>query len=116
MAYSLDSILRQARTIIQDQDKERYSDQQLLDGVNVALGEMKRIRPDILTLQATLSNFPYGPQQLNAGVSLPVDDMFIGPVVGFVSGWAELSDDEFTVDSRASQLLQRFQSQLLVGG
>jgi hypothetical protein len=116
MSFSLASVLRQVRTIIQDEDGERYTNQQLIDALNMAIAEMKRIRPDITSLHGTVTGYPFSVGDANDRVLLPVDDEYLAPVVGFISGWVELSDDEFTVDSRASQLLQRFQTQLVAGG
>lgn len=116
ISFTLDDTLYQARNMLHDVNKERYTDTHLLSCVNTAVGELKRIRPDIISLQGAISNYPYTMQNLGIGEKLPTDDMFYGPLISFVVGWAELIDDEFTVDNRAATLLARFTTQLTAGG
>lgn len=114
--FTLDDVVYQARNMLQDTLKERYTDQHILAGLNVAVSEIKRIRPDIIDLQGSVPSFPYSAQQLGTQVQIPVEDMYFGPLISFTVGWAELADDEFAVDNRAATLLGRFTTQLMVGG
>jgi hypothetical protein len=74
--------------------------------VSTAVGEARRIRPDLFI--ATLrDDVPvYTSTAMDAQVPMP--DMFFLPVVNFVAGRAELRDDQFTTDGRAVTLIQLF--------
>lgn len=114
--FTLEYTLKMARVLLQDAEKERYSDAELLDSLNMAITEMQRIRPDIPALFQPIQGFPWTTTSLNQGNLLPVDGKYFSPLVSFVTGWAELRDDEFATDNRAVTLLTRFQSQLTMGG
>ena len=101
---------------LHDSEKVRYTDLHLLAALNTAVGEIRRVRPDIADIQVDIPNFPYVGNSINDGTRVPVDDMYYGPIISFVVGWAELIDDEFTVDGRANTLLTRFTQQLVAGG
>lgn len=116
MAITLDQLAEQARFLLKDADKVRYPDDILAGALNVAITDMMRIRPDIVSLNGTITGFPYDGGSLSSGLALPVDDQFFGPLIAFVVGWVELVDDEFAVDNRAVTLLTRFQNQLVMGG
>ena len=116
MAFTIDTVVSRAREILQDAEKDRYADQRLVDGLNLAITDMMRIRPDIPSLQTTIPNFPYKAADLGQSVLVPFNQKYMSPVVAYVAGWVELADDEFAVDNRAVSLLMRFQTQLVVGG
>lgn len=111
MAKSVEQILSGARYILQDEVLPyRNSVNDLLSALNGGLYELKRIRPD-----AWLANFGIGqelPQYtdtpLDLAMVIPINPMFYQSLIYFVAGYAELKDDEYTVDSRASLLLKAF--------
>lgn len=122
MAKSIDDCLREARAIINDTDvPQRYDDALLLRILNTALREVYALRPD-----AFVGNFSSGVLSANTITDLveadleqdpetafPLDDrLFYSPVVLYVAGKAELSDDEFANDNRAMIVLAAFRSQL----
>ena len=111
MAKTVEKILSDARYILQDEViPYRNSVNDLLTALNSGLYELKRIRPD-----AWLSNLGIGvelPQYtddpLDLAMVIPINPMFYQSLIYFVSGYAELKDDEYTVDTRASLLLKAF--------
>lgn len=115
--------ITQARSILQDRiEPYRYTDEEMVEVLNLALANIKRLRPDAFagtfTTSTTPQFYPDGdpspsPGYLPLSDPWPVDEMFFSPTVVFLAGYAELRDDEFTVDSRAATLLQRFTGQLL---
>lgn len=123
MAKSIDDALREARSIINDEDEPfRYSNASLLRILNTALREVYSLRPD-----AFVGNFHSGVLSANDAVdyteddlevaptetAFPIDDrIFYSPVVLYVAGKAELSDDEFANDGRAMTILQAFRNNL----
>ena len=115
MAFTGQQIVDEARSLLQDQvTPYRYTDPQLLQAINISLYEIRRIRPD-----AFAGNFITGLTPLAAlGDPVPVDDIFFPPMIDFVTGYAELRDDEFVdgaadaTGGRAVALLERFAAKL----
>jgi hypothetical protein len=111
MAKTVEQILTDARYILQDEViPYRNSVRDLLTALNGGLYELKRIRPD-----AWLSNLGVGvelPQYtddpLDLAMVIPINPMFYQGLIYFVAGYAELKDDEYTVNSRAALLLKAF--------
>lgn len=111
MAKTVEKILSDARFILQDEViPYRNSVNDLLTALNSGLYELKRIRPD-----AWLSHLGIGvelPQYtdtpLDLAMVIPINPMFYQSLIYFISGYAELKDDEYTVDSRAGLLLKAF--------
>ena len=109
MATTYQQVVTRARRILQDEDPAnyRYPDDSLLDGVNDAMKEVRRIRPDLF---------------LNTGFEVPVatdlaqnvllEDQWFMALVYFTAGFQMLRDDEFSLDSRAVNLLNKGTSQL----
>ena len=116
MSFTINQFASTVRAIVQDVDGTRYPSSMLLGALNTALTELRRIRPDVLSIQEQIPHFPYTNMAADGNRELPVGDVFFGPLVSYVSGWLELSDDEFTTDGRAATLLARFTAQLTQGG
>jgi len=115
VSFAVVTIIDRARETLQDLEKDRYSDQRLLDALNMAISSMQRVRPDITALWDVIPDYPYSANNI-AGTLLPVSQQFLEPLVAFVIGWVEVSDDEFATDNRANTLLTRFTAQLMIGG
>jgi len=120
MAWTVDQVVNEARRILQDENATigyRYTDDHILTALNGGLGEVRRIRPDLFILTLDTDQLPtYVAADITAQTPLPIHDMYTMPLVAYISGWLELSDDEFTVDNRAVSLLTRFTQQLVMGG
>lgn len=97
-----------ARTLLMDEydGPYRYSDAQLVTGLNLAFFETKRVRADLL-IGKTLPNF-------TAANSDPVDmdEMYRVPLVYYMCGHAQMRDEEGNQDQRAAGFLQLFRSQM----
>ena len=119
---SIDDALFEARTIVNDtQQPYRNQNSTLIVYLNTALRLLYSLRPD-----AFIGDFSSGIITNNAvetyyttdlGLSpptpFPVDDrLFYAPVVSYIAGRIEISDDEFSEDSRAVQLMAAFKQQL----
>lgn len=124
MAKTVADALNDARALLQDTGADnnpvRYSQDDLVAYFNSALIELRRLRPD-----AFLALYDVVPGEVdipayNTGQDLtaeafPVDLQFFTPVVFFITGMAELRDDEFTVDGRAVTVMQQFEAKLTGG-
>lgn len=115
MAKTASDVINDARAILQDTDSQlyRYSTADLVSYLNTALLEAKRLRPDLFVsyIGEDVPSFTEG--TLNS--DFPIDEMYFSPIVFYVVGFAELRDDEFTVDARAATLMNQFTSKFRAG-
>lgn len=114
MARTVQDLITEARSYIQDTEagSYRYTDADLVNYLNNAILEIRRVRPDAFygayddpTPQFTTSTLTS---------NFPLDEQFFFPTAHFIAGSAALRDDEHTVDARAIGLLNSFTSKLLV--
>lgn len=115
MAKTYQTAITEAREILQDtQEPYRYGDPTLLNILNRALQELGRIRPDAFWTQFSVDDIVV--PEVTSGdleTAFPVPMQFYLPVVSFIVAWAEVIDDEFTVDGRAGTLLAQFKTQVM---
>ena len=116
MAKTYQSAITEAREILQDTDETgyRYSNDTLLNILNRGLQELARIRPDAFwdtfaTDDITVPEITTG--TLGDTFALPMQ--FFLPVTSFIVAWAEILDDEFTVDGRAGMLMNNFRQSVM---
>lgn len=126
MAKTLDDLVSEVRLMLKDRRAPfRYSDDDIVEGVNTALREVKRLRPDAYLKYVTQSEPAFLPIDLpdytTASLGLvpptafPIEEQFYNAVLYHVVGKIQLGDDEFAVDNRAMTLLAAFRQQLLGG-
>lgn len=106
-------IINDARVLLNDEanldgTQPRYTDPQLLNYSQQALVEARRIRPDLF-----LSNLTGAFPTYTADQTVPISADYIVPLVDYVVARAEMRDDEFAVDGRASGLFAKFKSGML---
>jgi hypothetical protein len=114
MARTVGQVVEAARAVLQDEMQPyRYSTVQLCGYVSEAVGEARRLRPDMFhrTFRNTIPF--YTANQVNE--PLPISDMYFAQVVNYTVGRAELREDQFASDNRAMSLLAAF-GVSLVGG
>lgn len=107
MARTVGQVVDAARAVLQDELQPfRYSTAQLCGFVSEAVGEARRLRPDMF--HRTFRNvIPYFNQN-HTTEYLPLPDMYFAQVVNYVAGRAEIRDDQFATDNRAMSLLAAF--------
>lgn len=118
MAKTYENLLTEAREFLQDADTPyRFSDTRLLNALNRGLQEIGRLRPDAFTslYDANSLNIPEivdddaaTAPQYDWETEFQIDMMFYNPLLSYVIGSIEVTDDEFTVDGRAMMLLRDF--------
>lgn len=119
MNLTIDDAIDEARRILGDTNTDvgyRYSQEMLVSALNSALLEARRLRPDLFRSSYGSGLTQYTVADLSTSTALPINEMYMPPLAGFIAGWIELTDDEFTIDNRAGTLLQRFAAQLTMGG
>ena len=113
MSRTYSQVIERARRILQDLDAGnfRYGDQEMVDAVNDALLEVRRVRPDLFI------SVGFDPQDVDiadiAITFLPIEAYYFQTLVYLTSGYAMLRDDRFSLDSRAVNLLNKGVSQLI---
>jgi hypothetical protein len=111
----------------------RYPDTTLLIALNIGLGEMGRIRPDIfldlkyqrplrkgdtdegnppLYTTADVATNPDGSYILGKGTLVPVPGKYASTLDWFINGWSQFLDVADTQDARAQGFIAKFQSHL----
>jgi hypothetical protein len=111
----------------------RYPDTTLLSALNIGMGEMSRVRPDVfldlkyqqplgrgdtddgnppLYTTADVATNPDGSYSLGKGTLVPVPSKYVSALDWFINGWAQFLDVTDTQDARAQGFLAKFQSHL----
>lgn len=101
-----------SRVLLQDQVQPyRYPDADLVESINEAILEIRRLRPDILQsyFSTTLPSF----STTSMTASVPIDPQYRVAVVYYICGKAQLRDTENEQDQRAAGFLNKFLSQML---
>lgn len=102
--------IAEARVLLQDISAPyRYPDADLLVGLNAALMEARRLRPDLfLTTSGVAPNYTSAADTTDLGI----DQQYRMTIVYYIVANAHLRDEEDASDARATALFQRFNVQL----
>jgi len=110
MAYTMQQLVDRARIPLNDADKDRYTDADLLgyavDGLLIAVYK----RPDLLIGNWTASSTYTA---LVLGDSFPLPDRYMPVLADYVTARAELVDDEHVDSQRATTLMSLFETKLV---
>lgn len=124
---TLDDLVAEIRILINDSDAlgYRFTQAQVIQKINTGLREVYRYRPDayvgnfsqgILSANAPMT-YTTADLGLNPATAFPLDDrLFFGPLVLYVVGMLDLTDDEFADDNRAMTVLNAFRNELIGPG
>jgi len=104
----------EVRRLLNDVDVPyRYTDGHLYRLLEVCINDLRRVRPDAFI--GNINNLPIYPIDQTGTITavadttnIVVEPLFIRPMIHYVSGSAELIDEEFTADGRAAILLKSF--------
>jgi hypothetical protein len=89
-----------ARLLLQDAEKERYKDDELVALVNMGLMDLRRAQPE-----AFIGLYHIETPAVGLNDPFPVPDMYLGGMVKYVAGYAEMRDDDYVADGRAPTLV-----------
>jgi hypothetical protein len=89
----------------------RYSDDELVQALNMGILEARRIRPDLFKAYFRTNLPSYSATSKTTAVV--IDPMFRVAFLYYICGQAQLRDDENVQDGRASVFLNKFTAQLL---
>ena len=123
MAKTYENLITESRELLQDTDSdvERYTDATMRNILNRGLQDLGRMRPDAFydTYGINSLNVPEvvesgaGAGEVNWTEVVGIEMQFYAPLVGYVTGVAEITDDEYTVDGRAALLLNMFRNNVI---
>jgi len=115
MLDNVSQYIVETRTLLQDVIAPyRYSDPELLSTLNMGLMAAYRIRADLF-MGLPSSSIPSF--TVNDTTAVPFDAMYRTALVHYMTGHAQLRDEEDTQDSRAAALMASFKATLsTVGG
>jgi len=105
--------LKECRVLLQDENVPyRYEDAELVEAMNIALMEARRLRADLFL---PLFEVPYftSTGTIDTTAKVTLDPMYRSSLVYYIVGRAQLRDDEATTDQRATAMLGKFTQQLL---
>lgn len=105
---TVSNVIGRVRALLEDTraDSYRYSSDDLLNGVNDAFLEVRRIRPDLYIHKG------FDVDDLTVDSVFPIDVQYFMAVVYLTAGHVMLRDDPNSNDSRAVSLLNKGISQL----
>ena len=101
--------IAETRRLMQDEvTPYRYPDGDIIEAMNIALLEARRLRPDLF-----LGRHDNVPTISAAGDAIVFEPMYRPSLVYYLAGRTQLRDAESTQDQRASALMNKFIAQLL---
>lgn len=101
--------VRETRTLLQDQVAPyRYLDTELVSALNLGLLAARKLRPDLFLGVTSVPSY-----SAVDGTVVVMDQQYRLPFVYFMTGHAQLRDEEDTQDSRAAAFLGKFTASLI---
>lgn len=105
-----DYLVSARRLLLDEAEPYRYPTADLVDALNFAFLETRRLRPDLLLsrFRSTLPSYSTS----NLAASVDVDPQYRLAFLYYICGQAQLRDDENTQDQRAASFMAKFIAQL----
>lgn len=110
-SYTVGFALSEIKSLAQDEDTVRYTQQRYFNALNIALAEGFRLRPEFFRNQAVPPIYEIGDDAL----TLAWPPQYIQPLILYCVGHLELTDAQGNEDPRAAALMTAF-VQKLTGG
>ncbi len=107
MAYTYQTIIDLARKPLNDTDKVRYSDAELLLFANQGILALSKRRPDLFIGQ--FANLPTGESELTD--YFQIDPAYAQQLADWIVGRAEMADDEHANSGKAMAMVNLFGSE-----
>jgi len=115
MAWTISDAVTETRRLLQDtRSPFRFDDARLIQGLNQAMAETRRLRPDLFL--GLDFNLPYYTDAAaDMAKAFPIDEMYFPSIVDYMVARQAFADDEFAVDGRAMAFVQKWQGNLIGG-
>ena len=105
-----DYVVSARRLLLDEAEPYRYPTADLVDALNFAFLEVRRLRPDLMLARFRSTLPSYSTSNLAAAVD--VDPQYRMAFLYFMVGQAQLRDDENTQDARAASFMAKFIAQI----
>ena len=105
---TMQDVIDRGRIPLNDADKDRYSDPDLLAFANAGLERAYAIRPDL-----RFGSYAVATADLVAGATFPLPRKYLQTLADYVTFRAETKDDEHVVSQRAALFEQSFEKELM---
>ena len=111
MAWTLNDLIVEVRQIVQDKADTRYDDSTVRRAAQIALSEVRRMRPDYFysSLHDPVPDLVQAPLT----TTIPLPEFLRGSLTAFTAGWIELADSQFEDDARAIGLLKLLSASIM---
>lgn len=104
----------EARRLLQDEYAPyRYEDDDLVDGLNMAMAEARRLRADLFVPLKFVIPFFVSTGTIDKAAKVAIDPMYRSAFMYYIVGRMQLRDDEATTDQRSMAMMSKFTAQLL---
>jgi hypothetical protein len=117
MTRTVGELIGEARILLNDtipiSGLPRYEDNELTAALNDGLLQTRAKRPDAFLRYGLRLPVPVYILPDDDATIFPIDDQFYSPLLFYVVGRSELTEDTFSDDGRAVALMSKFVSQLL---
>jgi len=117
MSRTVGVLIAEARQLLNDEipisGLPRYADAELVAAVNEGVLQVRAKRPDAFLRYGLRTATPVYSLPNDNGTIFPFEDQFYSPLLFYVVGRSELTEDTFADDGRAVTLMSKFVSQLL---
>lgn len=117
MAWTVGGLVAEARQMLNDvvpiSGAPRFPDADLVAAINEGMLQVRAKRPDAFLRFGLRLPLPIYVLPTDLNTVLPVENMFYSPLLFYVVGRSELTEDTFSDDSRAVTLMNKFTTQLL---
>jgi hypothetical protein len=115
MPRKFSDLINEARTLLQDHiptsgGVQRYSDFEMLEAINTFVTEVRAKRPDLFIPMGLRQPVPY---YTTTDTVFPLDLSVWSAFVYYLVGRAELREDTWSDDGRATAMMNKAVSQLL---
>jgi hypothetical protein len=110
-------LVDEARQLLNDEipisGLPRYSDAELLAAVNEGMLQVRAKRPDVFLRYGLRTALPVYQLPADKATRFPFENQFYPPLLFYVVGRSELTEDTFADDGRAVTLMSKFTGMLL---
>ena len=117
ISRTVGGLISEARQLLNDEipisGESRYADNELTTALNDALEQTRSKRPDAFLRYGLRIPLPIYVLPADAATLLPIEDQFHPPLLFYVVGRSELTEDTFSDDNRAVTMMGKFTSMLL---
>jgi hypothetical protein len=115
---TLGSLIGEARTMLQDKlpatgSALRYTDDEMFEAINGMMAEVRTKRPDLFLPVGLRKPMPFYSSATDMDTPFPLDTSCYSAFVYYLVGRAEMREDTWSDDGRATAMMNKAVAQLL---